>query len=171
MKLGCLTLHEESNKKKKGISLIATTSNTKVHEEKSNEEESDSYDIDDETMTVLVNIYNKFLKKKGELRKFQRRDTKDSTERSKYSNDKITFHECRKDAREIKAKKAYIVCDVPEKEATSSTLDDEKSTKLCLVVQNHNSCDKNEQNDLGDSSEVSNSDSDNSPTYDIVYNA
>ncbi|KAF1894685.1 hypothetical protein Lal_00020977 [Lupinus albus] len=40
MKLGRLTLHEEPDKKNKGITITATTSNTKVQEDKSNKEES-----------------------------------------------------------------------------------------------------------------------------------
>ncbi|KAF1863007.1 hypothetical protein Lal_00018851 [Lupinus albus] len=70
MELGCLTLYEESNKKKKRISLKATTSNPKVQEEKSFEEQFDLSDIDDETMTLLVNKFCKFLKKKGAFKMF-----------------------------------------------------------------------------------------------------
>ncbi|KAF1868223.1 hypothetical protein Lal_00018743 [Lupinus albus] len=82
IELGRLTLHEESDKKKKGISIKATISNTKVQEHKSNEEEYDSSDIANETMTLLVNKFSKFLKNKGGFIKFQRRDTRDSTKRA-----------------------------------------------------------------------------------------
>ncbi|KAF1877392.1 hypothetical protein Lal_00016219 [Lupinus albus] len=76
MELGHLTLHEESDKKKKGISLKATTSNARTQEEKSYDEDSDSSNIGDETMTLIVNKFSKFLKKKGTFRKFQHKKFK-----------------------------------------------------------------------------------------------
>ncbi|KAF1871898.1 hypothetical protein Lal_00012115 [Lupinus albus] len=70
MELRRLTLHEESNKKKKGISLKATTSKVRTQEEKSHDKDIGSSDID-ETMALLVNKFSKFFKKKGAFRKFQ----------------------------------------------------------------------------------------------------
>ncbi|KAF1892971.1 hypothetical protein Lal_00009360 [Lupinus albus] len=71
MELGRLILHEESDEKKKGISLKATTLNAKVQEEKSYDEESDSSNIKGETMALLVNKFSKFLKKKERSESFK----------------------------------------------------------------------------------------------------
>ncbi|KAF1864893.1 hypothetical protein Lal_00031857 [Lupinus albus] len=70
MELDRLTQDEESYKKNKGISLKAT-SHAKVQEETPYDEYFDSSDIDDETMAILVNIFSKFLRKKGVFRRFQ----------------------------------------------------------------------------------------------------
>ncbi|KAF1884068.1 hypothetical protein Lal_00013028 [Lupinus albus] len=77
----------------------------------------------------------------------------------------------KKYSRDIKANDAYIIWDEPEEDTTStSTSEDEESSKICLMDQNLNSIQESEQ---GESSEVNSSDSssnsDNSPTYDILY--
>ncbi|KAF1889576.1 hypothetical protein Lal_00024903 [Lupinus albus] len=163
----------------------ATTSQAKVQEEIPYDEDFDSYDIDDETMTLLVNKFSKFLRKKGALRRFQQKEPRDSTKKGKNAKDKITCHECEKvghmkfscptilkrvenknkESMHIKAKKAYIIWNVSKEEATSSTLDEDESTKLCLMTQNHEFCETYKQDN---SSELSISDSDDFPTYESM---
>ncbi|KAE9605121.1 hypothetical protein Lalb_Chr10g0093881 [Lupinus albus] len=65
-----LTLHEDSEKKKNGISLKATTSQSQ--EERYDEEDSHS-DIDDETMSILVKNSASFSRRKKEYKRFQRK--------------------------------------------------------------------------------------------------
>ncbi|KAF1896216.1 hypothetical protein Lal_00027283 [Lupinus albus] len=82
-------------------------------------------------------------------------------------------HNNKNDTRDIKAKEAYVVWDEPEENTTStSTSEDEESSKTCLMAQNMKSCQESEQDE---SSEVyssnSCSNSDNSPIYDILYGA
>ncbi|KAF1863095.1 hypothetical protein Lal_00041082 [Lupinus albus] len=62
MKLCHFTQHEESDKRKKGFSFKAMT--LKIQEETPYNDDFDLSKIDDETMTLLVNEFNKFLKKK-----------------------------------------------------------------------------------------------------------
>ncbi|KAF1879796.1 hypothetical protein Lal_00039666, partial [Lupinus albus] len=145
------------------------------------DEGSDSSNTNEETMVLLVNKFIKFLKKIKAFRKFQRKESIDSTKKGKNTKENITCHECgkgghmnvekdKKESWDIKAKKAYIVWNIPKEEATSSTPDDEKSTKLCLMTQNHETCKTSKQ---GNSSEVrisdSDYDSDCSLTYDVLY--
>ncbi|KAF1858883.1 hypothetical protein Lal_00043018 [Lupinus albus] len=61
MELGRLTMHDDSDRKKKNITLKATTSKSK---EEKDDDESDS-DLDDETMNLLVRKFSKFIKKKS----------------------------------------------------------------------------------------------------------
>ncbi|KAF1885879.1 hypothetical protein Lal_00032243 [Lupinus albus] len=75
MELGRVTLHEESDKRIKGISLKASTSQD---QEDKDDDESDS-EIDTETMTLLVLIFKKFLKKRGSSNRFQKKETRNST--------------------------------------------------------------------------------------------
>ncbi|KAF1872151.1 hypothetical protein Lal_00033805 [Lupinus albus] len=78
----------------------------------------------------------------------------------------------KKDSRDIKIKKTYIIWDVPEEDTTSSTSKDEKSIQLCLMVQTHNSCRISEMDKFSEvSSSNSSSNSDDSPTYDMLYGA
>ncbi|KAF1888958.1 hypothetical protein Lal_00036545 [Lupinus albus] len=72
MELEHLTLHEESDKRKKGLSLKASTS---LMQEEGGEENSYS-EIDNETMTLLVRKLSKFLKRKGGVKQFQKKETK-----------------------------------------------------------------------------------------------
>ncbi|KAF1894652.1 hypothetical protein Lal_00027029 [Lupinus albus] len=193
MEIQRLTLHEQTNENVKRISFKATKSHSRSQEVRSDHEKSDS-DIDDETVSHLVNKFRKFLRKKGGFRKFHKEDVKDSIKKSKNPKDNTSFHECgkvghmkytcptylkriehrnKKDYRDIKAIEAYIIWDEPEEDTTStSTSEDEESSKICLVVQNLNSCQESEQDE---SSEVNSSDSssnfDNSPSYDILYGA
>ncbi|KAF1862569.1 hypothetical protein Lal_00014109 [Lupinus albus] len=116
IRIGCLSLNEELDKKNKVISIKATTSNTKVKKEKSNKEESYSSNIDDETMTLLVNKFSKFQNKKGGFIKFQRRDTRDSTKGASTQKTKSLDMnggrvENDKDIRDLKAKKAFTMLD------------------------------------------------------------
>ncbi|KAF1866160.1 hypothetical protein Lal_00031464 [Lupinus albus] len=74
MELECLTLHEESYKRKKGISLKASTSQD---QEEGDEEDSDS-DIDNETMTLL---------RKGSIKRFQKRESRNPTFKGKNPKD------------------------------------------------------------------------------------
>ncbi|KAF1894470.1 hypothetical protein Lal_00043412 [Lupinus albus] len=60
MELGRLTMHEDSDWKKKNITLKATTSKSK--EEKDNDESVS--DLDDETTNLLVRKFSKFIKRK-----------------------------------------------------------------------------------------------------------
>ncbi|KAF1856800.1 hypothetical protein Lal_00013057, partial [Lupinus albus] len=149
MELGRLTMHEDSDRKKKNITLKATTSKSK---EDKDDDESDS-DLDDETMNLLVRKFSKFIKRKGGFKKFQKKEAKESTNKGKNNKDRFTCHECGKAGhmrfqsptylkkvdsekstpREFKSKKAYIVWDVPEEETTSSTSSEEESAKLCLM--------------------------------------
>ena len=198
MELGRLTLHEESDKNKKSISFKATTTSAKSQDKSCDDDESDLSNEDEETMNLLVSKFSKFLRRKGGFKKFQKRDirgTRDSKEtfrKSKSSNDKIICHECgkvghikfqcptylkrieseKKDSRDIKSKRAYIVWDVPEDQSTStSTSDDEESAKLCLMTKDHNSDEESSESDKSDPSNVSDSESENSPTYEMLYSA
>ncbi|KAF1881690.1 hypothetical protein Lal_00032159, partial [Lupinus albus] len=183
MELQRVTLHEQTDE----------NSHSRSQEVRSNDEESDS-DIDDETISHLVNKFRKFLRKKGGFRKFHKEDVKDSIKKSKNPKDNTSCHECekvghmkytcptylerienrnKKDSWDIKATEAYIIWDEPEEDTTStSTSEDEESSKMCLMVQNLNSCQESEQDE---SSEVNSSDSssnsDYSPSYDILYGA
>ncbi|KAF1888318.1 hypothetical protein Lal_00043187 [Lupinus albus] len=178
MELGRLTMHEDSDRKKKNITLKATTSKSK---EEKDDDESDS-DLDDETMNLLVRKFSKFIKRKGGFKKFQKKEAKESTNKGKNNKDHFTCHECGKAGhmrfqcptylkkvdsekstpREFKSKKAYIVWDVPEEETTSSTSSEEESTKLCLMVRSDNK-DNNEV--YSDTSSTS----DDLPSYDVLY--
>ncbi|KAF1860319.1 hypothetical protein Lal_00037657 [Lupinus albus] len=124
MELGRLTMHEDSDRKKKNITLKATTSKSK---EDKDDDESDS-DLDDETMNLLVRKFSKFIKRKGGFKKFQKKEAKESTNKGKNNKDRFTCHECGKAGhmrfqcptylkkvdsekstpREFKSKKAYI---------------------------------------------------------------
>ncbi|KAF1878131.1 hypothetical protein Lal_00049299 [Lupinus albus] len=136
--LGCLTLHKESDKCKKGISLKASTSQD---QEDKDDDESDS-EIDVETMTLLVRKFNKFLKKRGSSNRFQKKETRNSTFKNKNSKEKFSCHECGKDGHlkyqcplylkkvegekntsmDFKSKKAYIAWDVPKEDSTQAPL-------------------------------------------------
>ncbi|KAF1878141.1 hypothetical protein Lal_00049309 [Lupinus albus] len=154
MELGRLTMHEDSDRKKKNITLKATTSKSK---EEKDDDESDS-DLDDETMNLLVRKFSKFIKRKGGFKKFQKKEAKESINKGKNNKDRFTCHECGKAGhmrfqcptylkkvdsekstpREFKSKKAYIIWDVPEEKTTSSTSSEEESAKLCLMVRSDN---------------------------------
>ncbi|KAF1864910.1 hypothetical protein Lal_00031875, partial [Lupinus albus] len=108
---------------------------------------------------------------------FLKEDTKDSIKKSKYPKDKTTCHECGKVGHmrytcptylkriehknkeyswNIKAKKAYIIWDaLKEVSISTSTTEDEESSKLCLMAQNLFL--------------PRNSNYDDSPTFDILY--
>ncbi|KAF1884275.1 hypothetical protein Lal_00042927 [Lupinus albus] len=156
-------------------------------------DEDNNSDLDNETMTFLVRKFNKFLKRKGGLKMFQRKEAKKSTFKGKTPEGCFTCHECGKlgpmkfklptypkkvenyknTSRDFKSKKAYIVWDVPKKESTSITSEEEETTKLCLMV---NTQDPSTSNDHGESNEVHSyecsscyENSENSPTYDELY--
>ncbi|KAF1867885.1 hypothetical protein Lal_00012781 [Lupinus albus] len=76
MELQRLTLHEKTVENVKKISFKATKSHSRSQEVRSDHEESD-FDIDDETVSQLVNKFRKFLRKKGGFRKFHKEDAKD----------------------------------------------------------------------------------------------
>ncbi|KAF1877145.1 hypothetical protein Lal_00015806 [Lupinus albus] len=157
------------------ISFKAKISHSRSQEERIDHEEYDS-NIDEETISVLVNKFRKSLRKKGGFRKFHKENEKDSIKKSKYPKDKTTCHECGKvchmrytcptylkrvdcnnmeDSQDIQAKKTYIIWDALDEDTTSTnTLEDEELNKLCLMAQNLNSCQVN---------------SNDSPTYDILY--
>ncbi|KAF1894640.1 hypothetical protein Lal_00027017 [Lupinus albus] len=63
MELRCLTLHKDSNRKKKGIALKAISSKLKDMQEKKEEGRSDSTKIDEDNMALFVRKFYKFLKK------------------------------------------------------------------------------------------------------------
>ncbi|KAF1895703.1 hypothetical protein Lal_00037819 [Lupinus albus] len=160
MELGRLTLHAKSDKRKKGISLKASTSQ---NQEERFDDDSD-FELDDETMMLLVQKFRKFLKRKGELKQFQKKEANGSTR--KVENDKNT-------SRDFKTKKAHIMWDALDEESTTSTSEKEEMTKLCLMVNTQDSCSSNEH---GGSSEVQSYESnsfsenyENSPTYQELY--
>ncbi|KAF1863242.1 hypothetical protein Lal_00014705 [Lupinus albus] len=118
----------------KGISFKATNSHSRSQEERVDHEESDS-DIDDKTISLIVNKLGKFLRYNGGFRNFHKEYAKYSIKKNKHPKDKTTCHECgnvghirytcptylkriehnyKEDSRDIKAKKAYIICDEPE---------------------------------------------------------
>ncbi|KAF1864623.1 hypothetical protein Lal_00039254, partial [Lupinus albus] len=164
--LGRLTLHEESKKCKKGISLKASTSQD---QEEKDDDESDS-EIDTETMKLLVRKFNKFLKKKGSSNRFQRKETRNPTFKNKNSKDKFLCHECGTDghmkyqcpvylkklegekntSRDFKSKKAYIVWDVPEEDSTTSTSGEEETAKICLMVNDHEDSTSSKVDEFGE---------------------
>ncbi|KAF1888968.1 hypothetical protein Lal_00039567 [Lupinus albus] len=132
MELGPLTLHDHTNKNMKIISFIAKISHSRSQKE----------GIDDETMSLIVHKFRKFLGRKGRFREFHKEDVKHSIKKGKYPKDKATCYQCEKvghmrytyptylknveqdntqDSREIKAKKAYIIRDAPEKDTTSTS--------------------------------------------------
>ncbi|KAF1860362.1 hypothetical protein Lal_00037701 [Lupinus albus] len=82
-------------------------------------------------------------------------------------------HRNKKESRDNKATEAYIIWDEPEEDTTSkSTSEDEESSKMCLMVQNLNSCQESEHDESTEvNSSDSSSNSDNSPSYDILYGA
>ncbi|KAF1872002.1 hypothetical protein Lal_00012221 [Lupinus albus] len=78
----------------------------------------------------------------------------------------------KKNPRDLKSRKNYIVWDVPEEDSTSSTSSEEESTKLCKTVKSHISCDSNEQEESRNiHSSKSISSSEYSSTYDELYGA
>ncbi|KAF1863086.1 hypothetical protein Lal_00041073 [Lupinus albus] len=107
-----------------------------------------------ETMPLLLRKFNKFLKRKESVKRFQKKESRNPTFRGKNPKDRFSYHECGKachmkyqcptylkkvegeknNSREFKSKKAYIVWDVPEEDSTTSTSEEEESTKLCLMV-------------------------------------
>ncbi|KAF1870643.1 hypothetical protein Lal_00026073 [Lupinus albus] len=119
MELGRFTQHEELDKNKKYIYLKATTSHAKVQEETSYDEDSDSSDIDDEAMALLMNKFSKLLRKNLETQPIRARMQRIKSlgmNEERVENNK-------NESRDIKAKKAHIVSIVPEEEATSSFYD------------------------------------------------
>ncbi|KAF1889016.1 hypothetical protein Lal_00042985 [Lupinus albus] len=166
MELECLKLHEQMDKNIQRISFKATSSHLRRQKVRIDHDESDS-EIDDETISLLVNKFRKFLRKKGGFRKFRKEDAKDSIKKSKYPKENKIWHECgtvghmkyicrtnlkriehrnKKDSRDIKNNETYIIWDEPEKDITStSTSEDEESSKICLMAQNLNSCQESEK--------------------------
>ncbi|KAF1858816.1 hypothetical protein Lal_00027067 [Lupinus albus] len=190
MELGRLTLHEESDKHKKGITLKASTSQD---QEDRDDDESDSK-IDTETMTLLVRKFNKFFKKKGSSNRFHRKETRNPTFKNKNSKEKFLCHECGKvgqmkfqchvylkkvegeknTSRDFKSKKAYILWDVPEDDSTTSTYGEEETAKICLMVNDHEANTSSKVDELGEVNSCETSScfsSNNSPTYDELYSA
>ncbi|KAF1860144.1 hypothetical protein Lal_00033741 [Lupinus albus] len=52
--------------------------------------------FDDETMTLLVRKFMKFLKRKGGLKQFQQKEAKDSTGKGNAPKERLICHECGK---------------------------------------------------------------------------
>ncbi|KAF1888975.1 hypothetical protein Lal_00039574 [Lupinus albus] len=122
MELGRLTLHEESDKRKKGLSL--KESNPQVQEER-DEDNSDS-EIENETMAFLgKNPKDRFSC--HECGKADHMKYQCPTYLKKVEGDKNK-------SREFKSKKAYIVWDVPEEDSITSTSEEEENSKLCLMA-------------------------------------
>ncbi|KAF1863132.1 hypothetical protein Lal_00037387 [Lupinus albus] len=166
MELGRLTMHEDSDRKKKNITLKATTSKSK---EDKDDDESDS-DLDDETMNLLVRKFSKFIKRKGGFKKFQKKERK--SQPTKARTTKIASLAMKKSTpREFKSKKAYIVWDVPEEETTSSTSSEEESAKLCLMVRSDNNGNSDSHEDNDEVYSDTSSTSDDLPSYEVLYNA
>ena len=80
-----LNQHEENDKKKKGISLKASSS----IQERSDKEDSNEIDEDDD-FNLLVKRFNKFLRNKGN----QRRSNFKSKERAEDSSSLQKCYEC-----------------------------------------------------------------------------
>ncbi|KAF1884264.1 hypothetical protein Lal_00042916 [Lupinus albus] len=98
------------------------------------------------------------------MKRFQRKGKRDSTKKGKNPKDWLTCNECgkeghmkfqcpshlkkvennKKNSWDFKSKKSHIVWDVPEEDSTSSTSEEEKSTKLCLMVNNQDPCNSRE---------------------------
>ncbi|KAF1885805.1 hypothetical protein Lal_00042674 [Lupinus albus] len=117
------------------------------------------------------------------MKRFQRKEARESTKKGKNPKDRLTCHEYDKEVhikfqcpsylkkvennknnyRYFKSKKAYM-------DSTSNTLEEEESAKLCLTVNNQDPCNLSEQ---GESSEEQSSETnyENSPTYDELYGA
>jgi len=196
MELGRLNMHEESDKRKKGISLKSTTTKMlKTIEELSQDENSDS-DFDDETMGLLVKKFSKFLKRRNA---FNRKDKNqnEGTYKGKTPKDKIKCHECgntghikfqcaaylkkkeneKKDNKGFKSKKAYVVWDLPEdpEEQNASTSDEEETINLCLMGKfDEEASTSRGSSDPKDSNVVTYSDSDSDsefPAYNALYDA
>ncbi|KAF1865989.1 hypothetical protein Lal_00041687 [Lupinus albus] len=90
MERGHLTQHEQLDKRKKGISIKATT--LKIQEEKPYDDDSDSSEIDDETIALIVIKFSKFLKKmKGAFIRLKQKESGDSTKKGKNTKKNITF--------------------------------------------------------------------------------
>ncbi|KAF1866077.1 hypothetical protein Lal_00013514 [Lupinus albus] len=83
MELGRLTLHEELDENNKGIYLKATTFQS---QDEKYDDDSHS-DFDDETMMLLVQKFRKRLKR------FQRKEARDSTKKDKNPKDRLTCHQ------------------------------------------------------------------------------
>ncbi|KAF1894639.1 hypothetical protein Lal_00027016 [Lupinus albus] len=123
MKLGRLSLHGELDKRKKDISLMASTS---IILDEIVDEDSDS-DLDYETMTLL----NSTLKGKTPKERFTSHECEQlghmkfqcPTYLKKVENDKKT-------SRDFKSKKAYIIWDVPKEKSTSSTSEKKNTGRL-----------------------------------------
>ncbi|KAF1864777.1 hypothetical protein Lal_00039951 [Lupinus albus] len=95
MELQRSTVHEQTEENINKISFKATKSHSRSQEVRSDHEESDS-DIDDETISHLVNKFRKFLRKKGGFRKVHKEDVKDSIKKSKNPEYNTSCHECGK---------------------------------------------------------------------------
>ncbi|KAF1893034.1 hypothetical protein Lal_00024154 [Lupinus albus] len=183
MELGRLTLHEELDKRKKGISLKASTSQD---QEDKDDDESDS-EIDTKTMTLLVRKFNKFIKNRGSSKRFPKKETRNSTFKHKNSKEKFMCHECDKvghlkfkcpvylkkvdgeknTSPDLKSKKAYIVWDVPVESSTTSTSEEEETAKICLMVKDNEASTSIKDNELD---EVNSYDSSSCSSSSNLYN-
>ncbi|KAK7289872.1 hypothetical protein RIF29_03868 [Crotalaria pallida] len=200
MELGRLTSNEESDRKKKGIALKASSRSVDTLNDSSLDDDTDS-DLDDESLAFVVKKFRKFFKKKGNTRRFNSKESKETPQRSKTPRDKIICHTCgkaghikyhcpqkpkksdsdKKRSNNHKAKKAYIVWDEPEDDTNSSTSEDEESANLCLMANDDIEASTSDTSlELSSSKEVhsktnsdmdSDSESCSSPSYDALYNA
>ncbi|KAF1877038.1 hypothetical protein Lal_00033591 [Lupinus albus] len=77
-------------------------------------------------------------------------------------------------SRDFKSKKAYTVWDVPEEDSTYNTFEEEENAKICLTMNTQEAStstniDKQSKTNSYETSSCSSSE--NSPTYDELYNA
>ncbi|KAF1860214.1 hypothetical protein Lal_00033410 [Lupinus albus] len=59
-------------------------------------EDNSNSKLDNETITLLVRKFRKFLKRKGGLKSFQKKEAKNSTVKGKNSKEHLSCHECGK---------------------------------------------------------------------------
>ncbi|KAF1881778.1 hypothetical protein Lal_00014528 [Lupinus albus] len=96
-------------------------------------------------MTFLNKKFSKFLKIKGGIKQFQKKETKNLTFKGKNPIDRFSCHKCGKTKvegkknipRDFKSKTTYIVWVIREEDSTSSTSEEEESAKLCRTVNTH----------------------------------
>jgi len=149
MKLVRLNQHEENDKKKKGITLKASSST----QEGSDKEDFIEIDEDDD-LSLFVKRFNKFLRVRGN----QRRSNFKSKEKAEDSSSTSKCHECnqpghlrvdcpmfmkriekskKKVFNEKKAKKAYITWD--DNHIDSSEESENEVVNLSLMAKNYES--------------------------------
>ena len=149
MELLILNQHKENDKKKKGISLKASSS---IQEESDKE---DLIDLDeDDDLSLFVKRFNKFLRIRGNQRRLNfkpKRKTRDSSSTPKCYECNQPGHlrvNCpifmkrmekfeKKNFSEKKVKKAYITWDDNDMESYEDSKNEE--IKLCLMAKSYES--------------------------------